>query len=90
MRPAQAGGRQWQYPAMNRAQLRAISHIIAVRLFERHGSQAVPRDAIDRELALVCAESRNSDMTQSQRKQAAELFIRRDLARLARLSLSRH
>jgi hypothetical protein len=69
---------------MKRPHLRSIAHIVALRLFDSHPTGSVEQDAINRELIAACSDPRNSDMTSEQFKQAAELFIPRELGRFVR------
>ena len=69
---------------MKRHHLRSVAHIVALKLFEQHTSGSIERDVINRELIAACADSRNSGMTSRQFKQAAELFIPREIGRLVR------
>jgi hypothetical protein len=55
-----------------------------VKLFERHASGSIEQDVINRELIAACSDPRNSGMNSIQFKQAAELFIPRELGRLVR------
>ena len=67
---------------MKRVHVRCVAHFIALKLFQKHHG-IVDSEEIKRELIEACRDRRN-DMTSEQLAQAAEIFVPREIGRLAR------
>jgi hypothetical protein len=68
---------------MKRVHVRCVSHFIALKLFQNNPTGPLDHDAIHRELIEACRDRRN-DMTAAQFAQASQIFVPREIGRLAR------
>jgi hypothetical protein len=68
---------------MKRVHLRCVSHFIALKIFQKHHG-IVDSEEIKRALIEACRDRRNADMTAEQFAQASQIFVPREIGRLAR------